>query len=195
MSIDPVRLHLRLTNNGLRQRREEAGWSQKDLALAAGVGLSTVQGYEAIRRQPRDPAGSWKSGALAIADAFGVPPEEIWPPIVQAIHRPAFSVTVDEETLSLYALRERERLADPSPEDGAMRTQLGDHIDRLLSGMPPRIAGIIRLRFGLGGEREHTLDEIARTQGVQRERIRQIEAKGLRMLRHPFLSRRLKGHL
>jgi RNA polymerase primary sigma factor len=60
-----------------------------------------------------------------------------------------------------------------------------------LSGLPEREQRILRMRFGIGGTAEHTLEEVGRTFGLTRERIRQIEASALRKLRHPTRGRKL----
>ena len=61
--------------------------------------------------------------------------------------------------------------------------------------LSPKEEKVIRLRFGIGCEREHTLEEIGQEFDVTRERIRQIEAKALRKLRHPSRSRKLRAFL
>lgn len=76
-----------------------------------------------------------------------------------------------------------------------MDNLMADEIERALETLTPREEKIIRLRFGLVDGREHTLEEIGHVFNVTRERIRQIEAKGLRKLRHPSRSKRLKDFL
>jgi RNA polymerase primary sigma factor len=81
------------------------------------------------------------------------------------------------------------------PIDAASRQLLKDQIDGVISTLDPREQKTVRLRFGLGDDREHTLDEVGKEFGVTRERARQIEAQALRKLRHPRRSRRLKDYL
>ncbi|HEY4011914.1 MAG TPA: sigma-70 family RNA polymerase sigma factor [Polyangiaceae bacterium] len=73
--------------------------------------------------------------------------------------------------------------AAPSPLEAAMHSRLAEQASRLLDLLTPREAEVIRLRFGLGGAAEQTLQEVGRRFSVSRERIRQIEAKALRRLR------------
>ena len=72
---------------------------------------------------------------------------------------------------------------------------LSEKIKTVLSTLSPREESIIRMRFGLGEERDYTLEEIGEGLDVTRERIRQIEAKALSRLRHPARARNLEGFL
>jgi RNA polymerase primary sigma factor len=77
------------------------------------------------------------------------------------------------------------------PHKAAEASALGQHLAEALSGLTPREERILRMRFGFGGMNEHTLEEVGRTFGVTRERIRQIEAKALQKLRHATRARKL----
>ena len=70
-----------------------------------------------------------------------------------------------------------------------------DETAGILKTLSPKEEKVIRLRFGIGCEREHTLEEIGQEFDVTRERIRQIEAKALRKLKHPSRSRKLRSFL
>ncbi len=80
----------------------------------------------------------------------------------------------------------------PPPLDIATDQILHEKISSVLASLTPREGRVIQLRFGLKDGRAHTLDEVGRKFGVTRERIRQIEAKALRKLRHPRYTRRLR---
>ena len=82
-----------------------------------------------------------------------------------------------------------------SPVDTASHELLKDQIGDVLDTLTPREQRVLRLRFGLDDGRSRTLEEVGREFKVTRERIRQIEAKALRKLRHPTRSRRLKDYL
>ena len=81
------------------------------------------------------------------------------------------------------------------PAEAATSESLKNAINAVLDDMPPREAQVLRMRFGIGMTSDHTLEEVGRQFGVTRERIRQIEAKALRKLRHPCRSAGLKGFL
>ena len=83
----------------------------------------------------------------------------------------------------------------PSPAQTVYHGMLRERINEVLSSLPPREARIIRLRFGLDCDRSYTLEEVGQKFGLTRERIRQIEGKALRRLRHPRQARLLKEYL
>lgn len=83
----------------------------------------------------------------------------------------------------------------PAPADAASHTMLREQLADVLATLTPREAKVLKLRFGLEDGRSRTLEEVGKEFNVTRERIRQIEAKALRKLRHPSRSRKLKDYL
>ncbi|MBQ2402205.1 MAG: sigma-70 family RNA polymerase sigma factor, partial [Lachnospiraceae bacterium] len=81
------------------------------------------------------------------------------------------------------------------PADAATYTLLREQLTEVLETLTEREQKVLRLRFGLDDGRPRTLEEVGRDFNVTRERIRQIEAKALRKLRHPSRSRKLKDYL
>ncbi len=82
----------------------------------------------------------------------------------------------------------------PTPTEVTYQSMLRDKIDEVLTTLSPREARILRLRFGLKDGRIYTLEEVGKKFGLTRERIRQIESKALRQLRHPHQSHQLKDY-
>ena len=82
-----------------------------------------------------------------------------------------------------------------SPAEAVINLNLKEQTDSVLKSLTPREEKVIKLRFGVGDGSEHTLEEVGQSFAVTRERIRQIEAKALRKLRHPSRSRKLKAFL
>ncbi len=83
----------------------------------------------------------------------------------------------------------------PSPQDAASYTMLREQLDEVMETLTPREAKVLRLRFGLDDGKARTLEEVGKQFNVTRERIRQIEAKALRKLRHPSRSKKLKEYM
>ena len=83
----------------------------------------------------------------------------------------------------------------PSPQDAASETMLREQLNDIMKTLTPREAKVLRLRFGLDDGKARTLEEVGKTFHVTRERIRQIEAKALRKLRHPSRSKKLREYM
>lgn len=82
-----------------------------------------------------------------------------------------------------------------SPSDAVIKLNLKEQTESVLKSLTPREEKVIKMRFGLDDGSEHTLEEVGQSFAVTRERIRQIEAKALRKLRHPSRSKRLRNFL
>ncbi len=95
----------------------------------------------------------------------------------------------EEDSRLMDFIRDEDALA---PDDAALKTITNEDIDTVLHTLTPREEAVIRLRFGLKDGRCHTLEEVGSEFNVTRERIRQIEAKALRKLRHPVRSNKFK---
>jgi RNA polymerase primary sigma factor len=81
------------------------------------------------------------------------------------------------------------------PSDAAISLNLAEQTRKVLATLTPREEKVLRMRFGIGEKADHTLEEVGQDFAVTRERIRQIEAKALRKLRHPTRSRKLKNFI
>lgn len=97
----------------------------------------------------------------------------------------------DDEESSLGDFIEDEK--SPSPADAAIEKDLSDQTNAVLESLTPREEKVLRMRFGIGERQDYTLEEVGKVLGVTRERVRQIEAKAIRRLRHPTRAKLLKG--
>ena len=132
-------------------------------------------------------------------------PDEIAEEIDMPVDKVREIMRVAQEPVSLEAPigeEEDSHLGDfipdndaPAPADAASHTMLREQLADVLSTLTPREAKVLKLRFGLEDGRSRTLEEVGKEFNVTRERIRQIEAKALRKLRHPSRSRKLKDYL
>ena len=99
----------------------------------------------------------------------------------------------DEEDSSLGDFIEDQNAVQPL--DASIRSNLGESTTKILATLTPREERVLRMRFGIGMNTDHTLEEVGLQFSVTRERIRQIEAKALRKLKHPSRSKHLKSFL
>jgi len=88
-----------------------------------------------------------------------------------------------------------EDTSQPKPIDQASKELLKENLEEVLETLPDREARVLKMRFGLEGQRPMTLEEVGREFGVTRERIRQIEAKALKKLKHPSRRKKLQDYL
>ena len=132
-------------------------------------------------------------------------PEEIAERMNQPVERVREIQKISQEPVSLetpIGEEEDSHLGDfiqdenvPVPADAAAETMLKEQLDEVLKTLTEREKKVLRLRFGLDDQKARTLEEVGKEFDVTRERIRQIEAKALRKLRHPSRSRKLKDYL
>ncbi len=129
-----------------------------------------------------------------IGDEMEIPPEKIRGIIKLAQLPISLESPIGEEEDNRLGDFIEDRNALPPP-DAASKQLLKEQIDGVLSSLTPREQRVLQLRFGLEDGRSRTLEEVGKEFKVTRERIRQIEAKALRKLRHPSRSRKLKDYL
>lgn len=126
-----------------------------------------------------------------LAEAMGLPVERVME--IQRINQEPVSLEMpvgEEEDSHLGDFLEDEK--SKAPQDFAESGMLREQLDAVLNTLTPREEMVIRLRYGLDDAHPRTLEDVGKEFGVTRERIRQIEAKALRKLRHPNRSKRLK---
>ena len=158
--------------------------------LALEVGFLSPEDVQAIREaravgRRLDPLlrGRWRQAASKVRQTLVTAEEP----------RSLESPVGDEENSQLGDFIPDEDAT--APIEAAAREMLRDQIKSALEVLNPREREVLELRFGLVDGRDHTLEEVGRHFKVTRERIRQIEAKALRKLRHPTRSRHLRDYL
>jgi RNA polymerase primary sigma factor len=129
-----------------------------------------------------------------LADKLGMPLEKVRKVLKIAKEPISLETPIgDEEDFHLGDFIEDK--AAVIPLDAAIQANLREATTRVLSSLTPREERVLRMRFGIGMNTDHTLEEVGQQFNVTRERIRQIEAKALRKLKHPSRSRKLRSFL
>src|SRR5205809_356478 len=129
-----------------------------------------------------------------LAEKLGMPLEKVRKVLKLAREPLSIETPVgDEEDVRLGDLIEDKNAIQPI--DAAIQSNLRETTTRVLASVTPREERVLRMRFGIGINKDHTLEEVGQQFSVTRERIRQIEAKALRKLKHPSRSRSLRSFL
>ncbi len=129
-----------------------------------------------------------------LAEELGVPPKKV-EYMLKVARRPlSLEMPTDDEEDSVLGdfIEDKD---SPAPDEAATRNILREHLDAILSNLPPREVRILQLRYGLLDGQAYTLEEVGRKMGVTRERVRQIEAQALSRLRNPKIRRQLREYL
>jgi len=156
------------------------------------VPVHMIEFYNRVTRAAREltPELGREPNKEEIAHRLGVSAEKV-EEVFRAIQDPiALQTPLDDEDSKLEDLVSDK--ASPSPYSDTERNMVTEQILRVLNTLNPREAEIIRMRFGIGFEKNYTLEEIGSHLSITRERVRQIEAKALRKLKHPKRCRALK---
>jgi RNA polymerase sigma factor (sigma-70 family) len=169
------------------------GRTAAEICRVAGLAHpTTFGGYLNLKISPLRKDGTYAAEAHRIATYFKTLPEDLFPKSLYALSLPTVvNREYASESVGLMLAKGLPSLL-PSPQQLVEHAQLSEAVDGALLKLTPREDFVIKLRFGLNGNHEHTLDEISQSIGVNSERIRQIEAKALRKLRNPVISRNLR---
>ncbi len=192
----PIRLELRIKNSLLVKARENLGYTQKKAAQEIGISPQSLSGYESMKRYPSIETKKKICDYYRNMGSF-LFEDDVFPEQLQLVqnHPPKY--------VKEAYIRKNEFIIDsdidpdslPSPvinqETGCYNKDLLEQTRRVLVTLTPREEKVLRMRFGIG-EGEHSYEEAGYVFSVVKERIRQIEAKALKKLRHTTRSRKLK---
>jgi len=182
------------------------GWTNTRAAEYCGVwkqefgNLIRLKVAPMIYRQRRWKTGEkiWRASVLRISEKLGYNPEELFPQSLYSLSLPDVVVRdfASPEIVSLQEAAGQKLLpvsrGDEDLFNSFVRGGVIQKCEDAINTLSPREQRIIRARFGLGDDQERTLEEIGLSENVGKERIRQIEAKALRKLRHPSRSHKLR---
>lgn len=188
-TTDEYRVDLKVRNNLLLSAIEKAGYKNAaQFAKAVGLYPSYLGELLNLKRTPLTKEGDYSLPAKRIAEFLGVLPEDLWSPeqlhFVLPTNKSHFSLSHKEMMLTL-ARQTGELLDAPEPDAGLDNADRKRLVRELLDSLPPRDAKVLRLRFGIDTPDECTLEEVGYMLRVGKERVRQLEARALRRLKHP----------
>lgn len=187
------RIEVKVKNNNILNKIEEAGYKTVGEFCRINNKLSwagKIGDYVNLKETPINAEGDFYSHVYEISNLLNCSPEDLFTEtqLQTAIESNKRTLEVNEAEMQFMMINMQEPLL---LEDKIHAERLPEEINKILDFLSPREAKIIRLRFGLDGTEPQTLDKISTLFGVTRERIREIEAKALRKMRHPTRSEKL----
>lgn len=191
-----VRVKVSIKNNILFKYREGVCLDMRSFAKFLGVSIKWYQDMENLKTYPiKD--GYWDDHALQAATVLETEPEKLFPESLSLLTNNVSikEMDVNEFKESLALIASNGELSTPQYEllDIEHNKRLTEQVSKALKTITPREERVVRLRLGLDGtDEEKTLEEIGEILGVGKERIRQIDMKALRKLRHRSRSKKLR---
>jgi RNA polymerase sigma factor (sigma-70 family) len=193
MSDLRVTVTVTVKNARLLRAMEAAGFdTAAALSRACGVQQGIVGDYLNLKLAPLAPDGEWRASILKISEALRRLPEDLFPPefLRAALKTNRVEREVPADQIP-NLLGQGQSIAYDPGQALVVKEAVAD-LYKTLRGLPQRHQTVLALRFGLAGNEPHTLEQTAKRMGVTRERVRQIELKAERLLRHPSRSLKLQ---
>lgn len=188
MAIGEYRVKVTVRNNLILSAINALGFKSGS-AFAAQCGLTPQQLTKliAMKKSPINQDGEFCEDAKKLMEALGAAPSDLWTDrqLTLSLHRNTGERAVEEIDIQHILENHIQAMTLPCPSEAMEAKDAESVIEELLDTLTPNEADTLRKRYGLGGQDELTLEQCARMKGVTKERIRQIEAKALRKLRHP----------
>jgi RNA polymerase sigma factor (sigma-70 family) len=196
--VNEYRIKVTVRNNLILNAIEHAGHKSVS-AFCRHVGLDTTAMTEliAMRKPPLNANGEFSAIAKTLMEELCVLPTDLWTSeqLTLKLKRNSAQRDVSSEgmraALGMHAEEMLELMKPDTLEDAVLKHEMVNVVEEQLESLSPRQAMVLRMRYGIGCE-EHTYEEIGDKFDLTRERIRQIEAKALRLLKHPKRSDELR---
>lgn len=197
------RVKITVRNNLLLTAMEQAGYKfVAEFAREIGHSASRLGDLIALREAPIKKDGSFSDMAKKIMEVLGAAPSDLWTPeqLNMRLEKNTWEDKYTTDTVkailgSNVAQLEGAVYKDvEKPEEQLDKKELKSMLENGLAKLTPREKKVLIFRFGLDDGKEYTLEEVAEIINVTRERVRQIEAKALRKMRHPKTVKSLKDH-
>ena len=196
--VNEYRIKVTVRNNLILNAIENAGYkSVSDFCRAVGLQKTALTELIAMRKPPLNQNGEFSEHAKALMEELCALPTDLWTSeqLTLKLKRNTAQRDVSSEgmraALGMHAEEMLELMKPDDPDEAVLKHETVSVVEKQLDSITPREALVLRMHFGIGCE-EHTLDEIGEKLDVTRERIRQIEAKALRKLKHPSRADELR---
>ncbi len=197
--MNEFRIKVTVRNNLILSAIEDAGYkgwgSLSRFCNESVMTMAQLSDLTSFRSKPITNDGEFSTAAKLLMEALGAAPSDLWTDqqLMLSMAKNSAETTSNAESMGAVLLSDHmERMTLPGPEqaaDDGMTRRLLSSV--LVDGLSERERQIIDMRYGTNGANECTLEECAKVFGVTRERIRQIEMRALRKLRHPEFKNKL----
>jgi len=196
MLMDEYNVKVTVRNNLILKAIKDFGYTNlNNFAKASGIGVTGLYSLVNLMEPPVGVKGEFIKSAKDLMEVLGVCPSELWTDeqltlrldsnrTERVMSKEALQITLSSSARSLIGL--------DYPEQELVEEDMARVTKDKLDSLPPRQRKVLQLRFGFDGTPAHTLEEIAKIFGVTKETIRMIEARALRLMRHPTRSDDLK---
>ena len=191
---------VQVRNNRLKERRRALGLTLSQFAKVIGVSGGDYAHLEALRTSPYRSEKAqartqrhepWRGISRKLAAYYGVTCEELFPDSVLDVKNATIVRRLDgDDCRALMSANEQRMIEAPDVQHD--REEKNALLRDMVRALPPRDAQVIRLRFGMDGEDEHPLSDVAVVMGLSVERVRQMEKRALRSMRRPAVSNKLR---
>jgi len=208
--VQAYRVKVTVRNNLLLTAIEDAGYkSAASFAKAIGYTAQEISSLVSLRKPPVNKDGTFSPLAKDVMEALGAAPHDLWTTeqLTMNLRRNSVDKVVTtkflldasamQSVLGGNVLQLEDATYDDikTPEQIQTKKELVERVAKNLDSLSNREAHVLRMRFGIDGGPEHTLEEVADNLKVTRERVRQVEAKALRKLRQPARVKAIEDFL
>ena len=194
--MEEYRLKVSVRNNLILTVIEDMGYTNlHKFSKENFVSLTGLYDLINLKSPPIGVEGEFSKTAKELMEALGACPTDLWTEeqLTLTLKKNSQQKNLSKEALRV-ALRSdaRSLIGLDYPEQGVAEKETVQAVHEAIESLTPREAQVLALRFGLGNENEHSLEETGEKFNINRERIRQIEARALRKMRHPSRSEKLR---
>jgi hypothetical protein len=184
--VKELRFEMRIRNNRLLKLKESTGLTVPAFCDAVGISMGVYYELVNLRASPRRKDTRWREGVVKLSEYAGILPEDLFPPVVEAVKESKIVKELSGENVQLFLERVHPTLQQlPTPDEVCAQRELEEKTQDLLASLSAVEREVIERRFGFTRSGAETLAQIADSRGVTSQAIRGIESRALRKMRHP----------